>query len=128
MTEPASSGVAAFSAGKFALSSGIGVGLAAFIVMIFTRPRTTVEWVQACICTGVASLGGGAFCIVQFQLLEKIQPDYLGMLALGGVFVACGLPGWMLVRWIFNWLNKNRDSDIQEMAEKTMDAIKKVRP
>jgi hypothetical protein len=128
MSEPASSGVAAFSLGKLALSTSMGAGFAAIVVMLFTRPRSTIEWFQALICTMVCSVGGGAFVIVQFELLTKIKPDsVLGVMSVAGVFLACGLPGWMVIRWTFNWLNKNKDSDIEEVGQKVAAAVKGMR-
>ncbi|MEF8732262.1 MAG: hypothetical protein V5B40_10215 [Candidatus Accumulibacter meliphilus] len=32
-----------------------------------------------------------------------------GLVALGGLIFGCGLPGWAIVRWVFNFIEKNRD-------------------
>ena len=37
--------------------------------------------------------------------------------AMGGVIFACGLPGWAIVRWLFNFIDERRDASIDEVAK-----------
>jgi hypothetical protein len=37
-------------------------------------------------------------------------------MAMGGLIFACGLPGWAIVRWVFNFIDKNREAGIDEIA------------
>ena len=39
-----------------------------------------------------------------------------GLVALGGVIFGCGLPGWAIVRWVFNFIEKSRDAGIEEVT------------
>jgi len=41
----------------------------------------------------------------------------VGLCAMGGLIFACGLPGWALVRWIFNFIEERRDASIDEVAK-----------
>lgn len=44
------------------------------------------------------------------------------LVALGGLIFGCGLPGWAIVRWVFNFIERNRDTGIDEVARE----VKKV--
>lgn len=63
----------------------------------------------------VSSIGGGA-AVVQHYALESWTHSYIGLVALFGLVFACGLPGWALVRWLFNFMERRRDKDIAEIA------------
>jgi hypothetical protein len=106
-------GVAA--AGKTAAAMGAGLVSAAVIVMIFTQPRDRKEWATALICTVISSLCGGS-ALIQYLHLQEWATEFFGVFAIGGVFFLCGLPGWALVRWIFNYITKNRDKGIDDVV------------
>lgn len=36
---------------------------------------------------------------------------------MGGLIFACGLPGWAIVRWVFNFIDRNRDAGIDDIAQ-----------
>ncbi len=74
------------------------------------------EWGVGLICTVVSSLAGGSFIIVKWGLHEWVT-DVWGMIALGGFFFVCGLPGWALVRWIFNFIDKQEGKTIVEVIK-----------
>jgi hypothetical protein len=41
--------------------------------------------------------------------------------ALGGLIFGCGLPGWAwIVGWVFNFIEKNRDAGIDEVAKEVL--------
>ena len=119
MAEPTSSGVA--GAAAFKAAGGVagalagGAALAAIVVMLMTPPRSKREWAVGLISTVVSSVGGGAMMVQYFQLQEWVQ-TVMGLVALGGLIFGCGLPGWAIVRWVFNFIEKNRDAGIDEIA------------
>lgn len=122
MSEPISggaavaAGVAGFKAvgGPAAVAAG-GGGLAAVVVMVLVRPRTVGEWAVALITTFVSSVTGGA-AVVQHYGLQSWTESYIGLVALFGLVFACGLPGWAMVRWLFNFINRRRDKDLAEIV------------
>lgn len=122
--EPVStSGIAAFL--KFygaAFAVTLAICLVATVVIMMRLPR----WVVGLICTVVSSLTGGAFIIVKWGLHEWVT-DIWGMIALGGFFFVCGLPGWAIVRWTFNFINKQEEKTIIEMVKELKDAKDELR-
>lgn len=94
----------------------IGAGLAALIVMCMTRPRNDREWVVALVSTVASSLFGGA-ALVRWLDLQHWLDDPIGAVGLIGFVFFCGLPGWAIVRWIFNWIQRRQDKDIGEIAD-----------
>jgi hypothetical protein len=36
--------------------------------------------------------------------------------SLGGIYLVCGLPAWVLVRAAFAWFEKRRNKDLAELA------------
>lgn len=119
MTEPVSTtigGVAAWKAFGVTIVVALCVVAVAAVVFMSRMPRSPREWGVGLICTIVSSLAGGSFIIVKFGLHEWAN-DVWGMLVIGGFFFTCGLPGWALVRWIFNYIDKKEGSDIFEVAK-----------
>lgn len=121
MPEPASTGVAGAAAaykaiGGAAAAAAGGATLAAVVVMLMTPPRSFREWAVGLISTVVSSIGGGAIVIEHFQLHDWAFST-VGLYAMGGVIFGCGLPGWAIVRWVFNFIAKRRDASIDEIAK-----------
>ena len=99
--------------------------LMAYLVVIMTRmPRTRQEWAVGLITTVVSSVCGASFLIVKFELHLWVA-DIYGLMALGGFFFMCGLPGWAIVRWIFNFINQREGANIIEVIREVKDEIKK---
>ncbi len=97
---------------------GVAVGgamLAEIVVMLMTPPRSKREWAVGLISTVVTGVGGGAMAVEYFKLHEWVQ-SITGLMALGGLIFGCGLPGWAIVRWVFNFIEKNRDAGIDQIA------------
>ncbi len=120
MPEPTSSGVAGAAAaykafGGTAAAVASGATLAAVVVMLMTPPRDKREWAVGLISTVVSSIGGGAMTVEYLQL-HHWAFSTVGLCALGGLMFACGLPGWALVRWVFNFIGKRRNASIDEVA------------
>lgn len=120
VTEPTSSGFAGAAifkaAGGLAGALAGGAALAAVVVMLMTPPRSKREWAVGLISTVVSSVGGGAVVVQHFALHEWVQ-SIMGLCAMGGLIFGCGLPGWAIVRWIFNFIDKNRDASIDDVAK-----------
>ncbi|MGT2507928.1 hypothetical protein [Cupriavidus basilensis] len=123
MSEPISGSAAAGAAGAAAFkaiggTAGVAAGasgLAAIVVMIMMRPRNTAEWAVALISTVVSSVGGGAAVVQHFSLQVWTQ-DYIGLVALFGLVFACGLPGWAVVRWLFNYIAKRQGASLDDVV------------
>ena len=125
MTEPVST---LSAGGLLAIMKAFGMTIVVIIfvllvsaVVFMTRmPRTPQEWAVGLICTVVSSLGGGSFVISKFHL-HQWGADAYGMMAIGGIFFACGLPGWALVRWTTTFILKREGKDILEVANELRD-------
>lgn len=100
----------------------IGAGLAAFVVMSLTKPKTDQEWRVALICTLVSSIGGGS-ALVRYLGFQHWVEDPFGMVAMLAFAFACGLPGWALIRALFIFLDKRRDAGIDELARAAKEII-----
>lgn len=120
MSEPISTGAAGAATwkiiGGLAGMGAIGAGLAAFVVMSLTKPKTDAEWRVALICTLVSSIGGGS-ALVRWLGFQHWVEDPLGMIAMLAFAFACGLPGWALVRALFKYLDKRKDADLAEIVK-----------
>lgn len=99
-----------------AIMMTLAVSLVAVVVMMTRMPRSPQEWAVGLICTVVSSLAGGSFIIVRWGLHEWVT-DMWGMITLGGFFFICGLPGWAIVRWIFNFINRQEGKTIIEVIQ-----------
>ncbi|WP_139024638.1 hypothetical protein [Acinetobacter baumannii] len=64
-------------------------------------------------------------CKIGFEQEYKFHPVW-GMIALGGFFFVCGLPGWALVRWIFNFIDKQEGKTIVEVIKEFKKARKDI--
>ena len=69
----------------------------------------------------VTGIGGGAIAVQYFRLQEWVD-SVAGLVALAGLTFGCGLPEWTIVRWVFNFIERNRDAGIDEVAKE----VKKV--
>jgi hypothetical protein len=126
MSEPISgtaAGVAGWKIiGGLAGMGAIGAGLATFVVMSMTKPKTDQEWRVALICTLVGSIGGGA-ALVRYLGIQKWVEDPFGMVAMLAVVFTCGLPAWALVRAVFIFIDKHRDADIAEIVKDVKEMV-----
>ncbi|MDH1499355.1 hypothetical protein [Comamonas terrigena] len=103
-----------------------GFGLAAIVVMCITPPRTRSELAVALISTLVSSLSLGSGVVIYFELHKlmsatDINLQVAALLSLGGILFTCGLPGWAVVRWIFNALAKREGQDIVQVLQEMRD-------
>lgn len=99
----------------------LATALVATVVIMMRIPRSPQEWAVGLICTVVSSITGGAFIIFRWHLHEWVS-DMWGLIALGGVFFICGLPGWAIVRWTFNFINKQEGKTIIEVVKEIKQA------
>ena len=118
MPEPTSSGVA----GAAAFKAAGGALLATIVVMLMTPPRSMREWAVGLISTVVTGIGGDAIAVQYFRLQEWVD-SVIGLVALGGLIFGCGLPGWAIVRWVFNFIQRNRDAGIDEVAREVKEVL-----
>ena len=65
---------------------------------------------------------GGVMAVQYLRLQERVD-SVTGLVALGGLIFGCGLPGWAIVRWVFNFIEKNRDAGIDEVAKDLKDVL-----
>lgn len=119
MSEPIS-GAAAGAAGLkllggTALAAAIGAGLASVVVMCMMTPRSPKEWAVGLISTIVFSIGGGA-AVIQHYGLEAWAMKPVGLVAMLGLVFACGLPGWAIVRWLFNYIEAKRNATLADVV------------
>lgn len=126
MSEPIS-GAAAGAAGWKVIggaagAGAIGAGLASIVVMCAMTPRSPKEWAVGLISTVVASIGGGA-AVIQHYGLQAWASEPTGLVAMLGLVFACGLPGWAVVRWMFNYMAKKQGADIAEIVKDVKGAL-----
>lgn len=114
MTDP-SSAIATGIATKIA-GLTIPAMLAAVVVMAMTPPNSFKEFVVGLISTLIASLSGGA-ALVSYLGLTALVDDPWGLATVGGMFFVCGLPGWLIVRGFFLWVNRRRHMDLAELLK-----------
>lgn len=94
----------------------LAVALVAAVVLMTRMPRSPQEWAVGLICTVVSSLAGGSLIIMKFSL-HAWATDTWGWFAIGGLFFVCGLPGWALIRWVFNFIDKQEGKTIVEVIK-----------
>jgi hypothetical protein len=126
MSEPISgtaAGVAGWKIiGGLAGMGAIGAGLAAFVVMAMTKPKSDQEWRVALISTLVGSIGGGA-ALVRYLGIQHWAQDLFGVVAMLALSCAGGLPAWAFVRALFLYLEKRRGDDLVEIAKDVKGAL-----
>lgn len=113
-------------------TAGIGLVaavLAMAVVFMARMPRSPKEWAIGLISTVVSSLSLGSAVVVKFGLLDWARvPDpfesWVGMVAIGGVVFSCGLVGWAIVRWSFNWINAREGKQLDEVIRDARNIIK----
>lgn len=74
------------------------------------------------ISTVVTGIDGGAIAVQHFRLQEWVD-SVTGRVALGGLIFGCGLPGWVIVRQVFTFVEKNRDAGIDEVAKEVKEGL-----
>jgi len=122
MAEPVTSTAGAavgakYAISKFAVSAGLGAVVAAIIAMSLAYPKTKREFVAALTSTLAFSIFGGAAAIEYFGITAW------GPIAQGISYLLCGLPAWLLVRWVFSQAEKNQDGTVAGL----INLIKQVR-
>lgn len=123
MAEPSSTTAAGgYAAYKIAVAFGVPAGLAAIVVMLWVQPTSKREWAMALISTVVSSVCGGA-AVVQHYGINAWADSYMGLVGMAGIIFACGLPGWVLIRAAFAWIEKRKNKDIAELLDDARGAI-----
>ena len=126
MSEPLSTGAAGAigwaKIGGLAGVSGIGAGLATYVVRTMTKPKTDQEWHVALITTIIGSICGGA-ALASYMGWQAWADNVIGLMGLIGVCFACGLPSWLIVRALFAYIDKKRDADIADIVKDVKEMI-----
>lgn len=120
----AASAAAGTAKGAAVLGAGFGLaaGLATACVILMKKPRTEAEWFVSIVSTVFSSFAGGAAVILHFGLQRWVLVSgpielFMGMVALIGVAFACGLPGWAVVRWVFNTIARREGMDFPQIID-----------
>lgn len=103
--------------------------LAVAVVFMIRMPRSPREWAIGLISTVVSSLSLGAAVVMKFGLMDWARvsdpfESWIGMVAILGVVFFCGLPGWAIVRWSFNWINAREGQQIDAVIRDARNIIK----
>jgi len=126
MSEPITTGAAGAigwaKIGGLAGVSGIGAGLATYVVMTMTKPKTDQEWHVALITTIIGSICGGA-ALASYMGWQAWADNVIGLMGLIGVCFACGLPAWLIIRALFLYIDKRRDADITDIVKDVKEMI-----
>jgi hypothetical protein len=135
MAEPTTSTAAGAAAGwkligGLAGAGAIGAALAAVVVMCMTLPKNAREWAVALVSTVMSSVCGGAVVILRFDLLSYVKADaskeqvFVTLIMILGLVFACGLPGWLIVRAAFRWMDLRKDKDLGELLDEMKQKVK----
>lgn len=127
--EPTSSSVTSFAAYKLVIALGIPTTLATVIVMLLTQPKSTREWCVALISTVASSIYGGAF-LVRYLGYHVGLAEGEGLFALGGLgglYLLCGLPAWIIIRAIFAWTETRKTKDIGELVKDAKEIVETIK-
>lgn len=121
--EPTSTSTAGgYAAYKLALAFGIPAAIAALVVMLMTWPDSKREGFSAFVCTVVSSLCGGA-ALIQYLGLNHWAENPVGLIGMGGLIFAAGLPGWALVRAAFAYMERRKAKDMAELFNEAKELI-----
>lgn len=101
--------------GGLAAIFALGAALVTIVVMCITTPRSPKEWAVGIISTVVSSIAGGSFVIQHFELQHWVNSPF-GLVSMIGLVFACGLPGWAIVRWTFNYINSKNGATITQVV------------
>lgn len=86
----------------------------ATVVLMMRLPRSPQEFLVGIITTVVSSLMGGSFLILYFDLQIWANSVY-GLMVIGGLYFVAGIPGWALVRWVFNFIEAREGSTLLDI-------------
>lgn len=108
----------------------VAAALAMALVFMARMPRSPKEWAVGLISTVVSSLTLGAAVVVKFGLLAWVRVSdpfevWLGVVAIGGVLFSCGLFGWAIVRWSFNFINAREGASIVDVVREVKDEVRR---
>ena len=123
MSEPASSTAASIGLYKLAAAAGGSGALIAVINMALNPPRSKKELAAMLAATLAFSLGLGSALVMWIGVSNWINQGAIGIAGIGGILFSVGSIGWLLIRKIFDWFNK--DKDLIELVKEVKDAVKK---
>lgn len=122
--EPTSSTGLGIIGGKWLIAAlatgGVSAALAATVVFCLTTPKTAKEWAVALITTFVSSVSLGSGMVLWLNLHLHLNSDnptqvFAALMAIGGCMFASGLPGWALVRALFNSITARNGQTLEQV-------------
>jgi len=54
--------------------------------------------------------------VIQHYDLQAWAHSPFGLVAMLGLVFACGLPGWAIVRWLFNYIEAKRNATLADVV------------
>lgn len=108
------------SIGSIAFLTAFAAFLSALVTMCISPPESRKEWIVAIISTVICSISGGSYVVMKFAL-QNWTESHFGLAALFGLVFACGLPGWSLVRWLFNSLRAKEGMKLEDVISDIKD-------
>ena len=67
---------------------------------------------------------GGSFLILYFDLQIWANSAY-GLMVIGGLYFVAGIPGWALVRWVFNFIDAREGSTLLDIFREFNEEFRK---
>lgn len=124
MTEPAS-GIGSIAILKLlnvqTVVTAVGGVCANIVVMCMTPPKTKKEMAVCTISTFIASVAGGSWFVNALDLLDFVNSGQFGLSVMLGLSFTCGLPGWAIVRWIFNFIERRQNAGIDQVIAEALE-------
>lgn len=102
----------------------IGPTFAAVVVMLLIQPNSTKQWFAALLSTVITSISLGAYILQHYLGIAESTKNIFDLMQIGGVFFIAGLPGWILVRAIFLFGEKNKHKTILEILKELKGLLK----
>lgn len=110
--------------GKLVAIFGAGAAIATYLVMSNTKQGDDKEFRRALASTFTFAVFGGAG-LIRWLNIGHWSNDFFGLVALCGIVILCGVPGWLIVKSYFNFANANQHSQLPELWKKLVEAFKK---
>lgn len=101
----------------------LGPVVATVVVMLLTKPESKHEWFAALFSTVMTSMGLGAVLIKKYIGHVNIDSTF-DLMMVGGVFFACGLPGWLCVRALFFYGEHSKEKSIIDILKEIRGILK----
>lgn len=95
------------------------------VVMAMTHPKSFREGLVALLVTFACAIYGPPVAIAFFHLDMSAVPPADYDKARSMLTILCGMPGWVIVRAVFNWTEINRTKTILDLAKQFKEVFTK---